>query len=75
MISTDMHTTDAAKLPSHKMQAYRTRMRASGLRPVQLWVPDIRSARLQEEARRQSLAVSGNLEQDTLEFIEEAADW
>lgn len=64
--------------PSAKMQAYRQRMREAGLRPVQIWVPDIRSTRLQEEARRQSLQVSKNAtaaEKETDQFIEDAADW
>jgi hypothetical protein len=32
----------------------RAKLRAAGLRPVQLWVPDTRSAQFAEECRRQS---------------------
>jgi Antitoxin MazE-like len=32
----------------------RAKLRAAGLRPVQLWVPDTRTAGFAEECRRQS---------------------
>ena len=58
-----------------KMQDYRRRLRAAGLRPVQIWVPDTRSAHFAKEARRQSLLVSRHKpEQETLDFIENVAD-
>ena len=41
-----------------KVRAYRERMRAQGLRQVQLWIPDVRSAQFKAEAHRQSLAVA-----------------
>ncbi len=41
-----------------KVRAYRERMRARGLRPIQIWVPDTRTATFHAEARRQSLAVA-----------------
>ena len=41
-----------------KVRKYRERMRASGLRPIQVWVPDTRTARFSSEAHRQSLAVA-----------------
>jgi hypothetical protein len=39
-----------------KVQAYRARLRAQGLRPIQIWVPDVRSVSFVAEAHRQSLA-------------------
>ena len=36
----------------------RERMRARGLRPIQIWVPDTRTAAFRTEAHRQSLAVA-----------------
>ncbi|MBC5799425.1 MAG: antitoxin MazE family protein [Candidatus Eremiobacteraeota bacterium] len=33
-------------------------MRRKGLRPIQIWVPDVRSPAFAAEAHRQSLAVS-----------------
>jgi len=41
-----------------KVKAYRARLRAQGLRPIQIWVPDTRSPAFAEEARRQSLLVA-----------------
>jgi hypothetical protein len=41
-----------------KVQAYRDRLRAQGLRPIQIWVPDTRSDSFRKQAHRQSLAVA-----------------
>ena len=41
-----------------RVRAHRARLRAQGLRPVQIWVPDVRSPRFAVEAHRQSLAVA-----------------
>jgi len=41
-----------------KVRNYRERMRARGLRPIQIWVPDTRTAKFAKEAHRQSLAVA-----------------
>lgn len=54
-----------------RVSAYRARLRAEGLRPVQLWVPDVRSAAFAAEARRQSALVAGAAaENDDLTFVE-----
>jgi hypothetical protein len=44
--------------PAERMASYRRRMRAAGLRPVQLWAPDTRSPDFAEECRRQARAVA-----------------
>jgi antidote-toxin recognition MazE-like antitoxin len=41
-----------------KVRAHRTRLRRAGLRPVQIWVPDVRSKSFARAAHRQSLAVA-----------------
>jgi hypothetical protein len=41
-----------------KVEAYRARLRAQGLRPVQVWVPDTRSPAFAIEAHRQSQTVA-----------------
>ena len=41
-----------------KVRAHRERLRAQGLRPVQIWVPDVRSPEFATEARVQSRAVA-----------------
>jgi len=43
---------------SGKVRAWRERMRARGLRPVQVWVPDTRSPNFPAEAHRQSRRVA-----------------
>ncbi|MCC7325706.1 MAG: antitoxin MazE family protein [Burkholderiales bacterium] len=41
-----------------KVREHRGRLRAQGLRPIQIWVPDVRSPSFREQARRQSQAVA-----------------
>jgi hypothetical protein len=41
-----------------RVQRYRAALRAKGLRPVQIWVPDTRAPGFAEEARRQCLAIN-----------------
>ena len=45
---------------SERVQGYRDRLRAQGLRPVQIWVPDVRSPQFAAEAHRQSVAVAAS---------------
>ncbi|MGH7588158.1 MAG: antitoxin MazE family protein, partial [Gemmatimonadota bacterium] len=40
------------------VRAHRERLRRQGLRPIQIWVPDVRSRTFKAEAHRQSLAVA-----------------
>lgn len=61
--------------PLTKMQRYRTKMRAQGLRPVQIWVPDTQAPGFAEELRRQCALVRKHPEeQEILDFIESVAD-
>ncbi|WP_439614546.1 antitoxin MazE family protein [Reyranella sp.] len=55
---------------------HRDRMGALGLRPIQVWVPDVRSAAFRREAHRQSLAVarSARVHEDQT-FIDAASEW
>jgi hypothetical protein len=41
-----------------KVRAHRERLRRQGLRPIQIWVPDVRSRSFKAQARRQSCAVA-----------------
>ena len=43
-----------------KVQAHRERLRAQGLRPIQVWVPDTRSPKFAAEASRQSRRVASS---------------
>jgi hypothetical protein len=53
-----MTTASVTRKTRSKVRAHRNRLRAQGLRPVQVWVPDLGSARLAAEAHRQSLSVA-----------------
>lgn len=70
----------ATRTTSHssrdKVRAYRKRLREQGLRPIQIWVPDVRSPEFVKEARRQSLAVarSAHAKNDQA-FVDAASDW
>ena len=60
---------------SNEMRAYRERMRAAGMRQVQIWVPDSTSASVRREARHQSLLVSrGTGEAGALANVEAITD-
>lgn len=61
----------------NRVQAYRQRMRAQGLRPVQIWVPDVRSSHFADEAARQSaLVAAADATGDDQAFIEAvSAPW
>ena len=43
-----------------KVQAHRARLRAQGLRPIQIWVPDTRSPSFAAAASRQSRLVASS---------------
>ncbi|MDI1265321.1 MAG: antitoxin MazE family protein [bacterium] len=43
-----------------KVREHRERLRRQGLRPIQIWVPDVRAPAFRSEAHRQSLAVATN---------------
>jgi hypothetical protein len=59
-----------------KVREHRQRLRALGLRPIQIWVPDVRAATFKSEAHRQSLAVaaSAHVAEDQA-FIDAVSDW
>lgn len=59
-----------------KVRAHRARLRRRGLRPIQLWVPDVRSTKFVREAHRQSLRVArGAHEHDNQAFVDAVSDW
>lgn len=43
-----------------RVQAHRASLRAQGLRPVQIWVPDTRAPEFVREAHRQAEAVAAS---------------
>ena len=48
----------AATSVSARVQKRRSELRAAGMRPVQIWVPDTRLPGFAQECRRQSLLVA-----------------
>lgn len=43
-----------------KVRTHRQRLRAQGLRPIQIWVPDTRSPKFAAEARRQCRLIAAS---------------
>lgn len=71
-----MTTARGAKSTRVKVQEHRERLRAQGLRPIQIWVPDVRAVAFKSEAHRQSAAVatSANAAKDQA-FIDAVSYW
>ena len=71
-----MSSSPAPRSSREKVRRHRERLRAQGLRPVQLWVPDTRSAAFRAEARRQSelLAASAHGAEDQA-FVDAISEW
>jgi len=69
---------DRPRSSRDKVRAYRERLRQQGLRPIQIWVPDVRSRAFKAEAHRQSLAVAGSPhareDQEFIDAISELSD-
>jgi hypothetical protein len=57
-LGVEMGPRTQSKSSRDKVRAHRKRLRQQGLRPIQIWVPDMRSPAFLAEAHRQSLAVS-----------------
>ena len=58
-----------------KVRTHRERLRQRGLRPIQIWVPDVRSPAFKAEAHRQSLAVAQSQhENEDQAFIDAISD-
>jgi len=65
----------AKKSTREKVRSYRERMRARGLRPVQIWVPDTRTEAFRREAHRQSLIIARSEgEAEDQAFIDSVSD-
>ena len=71
-----MAASSQPKSNRERVAAHRDRLRKQGLRPIQIWVPDVNSPEFKAEAHRQSLLVAqSEQEQDDLNFIESLLDW
>lgn len=58
-----------------RVRKHREQLRAEGLKPMQIWVPDTRSASFRQKCERESLSLTSDpLETETLDWIAEVAD-
>jgi Antitoxin MazE-like len=59
-----------------KVRAHRKRLCQQGLRPVQIWVPDMRSPSFVAEAHKQSIAVARSpYAKEDQDFVDAISDW
>jgi hypothetical protein len=71
-----MGRTSNPKPSRTKVRQHRERLRARGLRPIQIWVPDVRAPSFRSEAHRQSLAVAASDHaRENQAFIDAVSDW
>lgn len=61
-----------------KVRKHRERLRRHGLRPIQIWVPDVRARAFKSAAHRQSLAVAAsahaNADQAFIDAVSDSGD-
>ncbi len=74
-----MKSNAGAILRKHtaKARAFRQRMRAAGLRPVRIWVPDTRAEGFAEKCAAQAAAIARNdpAGDELQSFIDAAYEW
>lgn len=60
-----------------RVREHRQRLRELGLRPIQIWVPDVRAPEFVAEAHRQSAAIAGSEQDvDDQNFVDAiSTDW
>ena len=70
-----MPRSTAPRSSRHRVGTHREQLRRQGLRPIQLWVPDVRSESFAAEAHRQSLAIArSSHEPEDQAFIDAVTD-
>jgi len=70
-----MALTSSGKTSRVKVREHRKRLREQGLRPIQIWAPDVRSPAFRKEAHRQSAAVAASADAvDDQAFIDAVSD-
>jgi hypothetical protein len=59
-----------------RVREHRDRLRAQGLRPIQIWVPDVTAEGFAAEAHRQSRAVAASASaEDDQAFVDSVSEW
>ena len=70
-----MASASSAKPSRIKVREHRERLREQGLRPIQIWVPDVRASSFRAEAHRQSAAIAASTHaQEDQAFIDAVTD-
>lgn len=71
-----MSASSQPKTSRERVAKHREKLREQGLRPIQIWVPDVNSPEFIAEAHRQSLAVANSpMAQEDQDFIDSISDW
>ena len=61
---------------SQRVQEHRNRLRAAGLRPVQLWVPDTRNPNFTKACSQQArLIAASDTDSDWMDDIQDTEGW
>ncbi len=59
-----------------RVRAHRARLREQGLRPIQIWVPDVRAEGFAGEAHRQARAVAMSADAMVDQaFVDSVSSW
>lgn len=69
------HSSPTRPTTTERVRKHRAALREAGLKPVQLWLPDTRSAAFRQKCARESqFMASDPLEAEILSQIAEVAD-
>jgi hypothetical protein len=60
------------KSGTQRVQSRREKLRAAGLRPIQIWVPDTRAPGFAEECERQCRVLAGAVDADLDAWLDAA---
>jgi hypothetical protein len=64
------------KSSAEKVRTHRAKLRKMGLRPVQIWIPDVNSPEFKREAHRQSLLVARSAQEaEDQAFVDAISEW
>jgi len=68
---------DAMNSSGERVHRHREKLRRHGLRPVQIWVPDVRAPEFAAEAHRQSAAIAASeMEDEDQAFVDAiSSEW
>jgi hypothetical protein len=71
-----MTTLPPGRPSRDKVRSHRERLRRQGLRPIQIWVPDVRTPSFKAKAHRQSLAVARSPHaKENQDFVDAVSEW